>query len=126
MRFLEKIFGKKGTNMKTWKNLTEEKQLEEIIVNSNHKPIAIFKHSIRCGISAHAQHKLETAWSFSETDLDFYYLDLINYRNISNKIADVFGVLHQSPQVIIIKNEKVVSSFSHQSISVEKIKKEIN
>jgi len=43
-------------------------------------------------------------------------LDLIAYRNISNKIADDFGITHQSPQILLIKNGKAVYNESHEGI----------
>lgn len=108
----------------TWIQLTDEKQINDIIENSKEKPSIIFKHSTSCGISAHAMYKLESDWEKLE-NINFYYLDLLNNRNISNKLADIFKVTHQSPQIIIIKDEKVASHFSHQVISIDKIIKEI-
>jgi bacillithiol system protein YtxJ len=35
-----------------------------------------------------------------------YFLDLIAYRNVSNEISNRFGVHHQSPQLILIKEGK--------------------
>ena len=46
----------------------------------------------------------------------FYYLDLLKYRNISNEITSNFNVYHQSPQVLLIKNGKVVAHNSHYDI----------
>jgi len=111
--------------MENWKVLNSENQLEEIKELSFKIPVVLFKDSISCGISAHAKHKLESAWDFDPKDLVFFYLDLLSYRNISNKIAEVFGVTHQSPQILVIKNGVSVSNFSHQAISVDRIKKEI-
>lgn len=111
--------------MESWKHITDEKQLAEIIEKSNEKPTVIFKHSVTCGISAHAKSKLESAWNFSEEELNFYYLDLLAYRSISNKIAADFGVTHQSPQIIVVKNGKATANFSHQAISVDRLRKEI-
>lgn len=106
-----------------WQQLTSLNQIDKIIEDSNNKTIAIFKHSTRCGVSSHAMHKLEDSWQFDEKQLDFYYLDLLNYRNISNEIADRFSVIHQSPQLIIIKNGKAVYDISHQGVSNEVIGK---
>jgi len=111
--------------MESWNHITDENQLQEIIESSNEKPAVIFKHSVTCGISAHAKDKLETAWNFKETDLNFYYLDLLAYRSISNKIASDFGVTHQSPQIIVVKNGAATANFSHQAISVDRLRKEI-
>ena len=109
----------------TWIELTDENQIEQIAGNSFEKPCVIFKHSVSCGISLHIMHKLENNWDFDNDDLNFYYLDLLAHRNISNKIAEYFGVLHQSPQILIIKNGKAISHFSHQAISIDQIKKHL-
>lgn len=124
MNFIKRLFQNKETNtMENWTHITEENQLESIKESSKDKPAVIFKDSVTCGISAHAKHKLESAWDFENSEMDFYYLDLLSYRSISNKIADFFGVTHQSPQILVLKNREVVDHFSHQSISVDRIRK---
>ena len=55
--------------------------------------------------------------NLSEDEIDMYYLDLLNYREISNQIADEFEVIHQSPQILLIKNGKAVSNASHEGIN---------
>lgn len=47
---------------------------------------------------------------------DLYYLDLLQYRVISNSIEAEFQVKHESPQLIIIENEKAVMSAAHYDI----------
>ena len=111
--------------MESWIHITEERQLETIKESSKSKPAVIFKDSVTCGISAHAKHKLTSAWDFDTSEIDFYYLDLLSFRNISNKIAQEFAVTHQSPQILVLKDTKVVDHFSHQSISVDRIRKAI-
>ncbi len=54
--------------------------------------------------------------------IDFYFLDIINYRNISNKIARDFQVHHESPQVLIISNGTCIYNESHSGIDMEDIK----
>jgi len=109
----------------TWIEIKDDNQLEDIIETSKEKHTVIFKHSTSCGISAHAMYKLESNWENIDNKIKFYYLDLLQYRNISNKISEKFNITHQSPQIIILKDEKVISHFSHQVISVNKILKEI-
>ena len=53
--------------------------------------------------------------------IDFYYLDLIANKNLSQKVADDFNVEHESPQVILIKNGKCVYDESHSGISMDEI-----
>ncbi len=84
-----------------WIPLTNLSQLEDIKEKSKQKPQVIFKHSTRCSISSMAKGRLER--STAPDAADFYFLDLISYRDISNRIANDFSVYHESPQVILIK-----------------------
>jgi bacillithiol system protein YtxJ len=101
-----------------WKILKTEAELGEAIENSYEKPVAFFKHSVSCGISARAMYLLEEEWNLNEKDVDFYYLDLINYRAVSNAIASRLNVTHQSPQIIVVKDGKSVYNVSHHRISM--------
>jgi bacillithiol system protein YtxJ len=102
-----------------WIALTSEHQLEQILEKSKEKPQVIFKHSIRCGISSMAKSRLER--SQPPGSIDFYFLDLINYRSISNKLSEIFKVVHESPQVLLIKNGQCVYEESHSGIRMEEI-----
>lgn len=103
-----------------WQTLQHESQLDEIINVSNDHPVVIFKHSTRCSISSAAKGRLERHWENQNAKkLEAYYLDLLNYRNISNKIAEVFNVQHESPQALVIKEGKCVYTSSHYDISYE-------
>src|SRR5215208_4069819 len=102
-----------------WIHLTDEEQLKQIISKSQNKPQVIFKHSTRCSISAVALQRLQkVAQPF---DIDFYFLDLLAYRNISNKIAEVFAVHHESPQVLLVKDGDCIYEESHLGISINEI-----
>ena len=102
-----------------WIALTSEHQLEQIREKSKQKPQVVFKHSIRCGISSMAKNRLER--SQPPGSIDFYYLDLINYRSISNKLSEMFKVVHESPQVLLIRNGECVYEESHSGIRMEEI-----
>lgn len=105
-----------------WMELNDEQQLQEILEVSKTKPVVIFKHSTTCGISESAKYALMDNWDFSDQDLDLYYLDLLKYRSISNRVAEDFGVTHQSPQVLLIKDGKVAAYTSHHRIGVQWLK----
>lgn len=102
-----------------WKVLRDESEVDEIITRSAETPQVIFKHSTRCSISAVAKGRLEK--STAPPGADFYYLDIIGYRSISNKIAQVFGVHHESPQVLVIKDGVCVYDDSHMGINMSDI-----
>lgn len=102
-----------------WHQLTDIAQLEQIKQASFDKPQIIFKHSTRCSISSMALNRLER--EAAPDNANFYFLDLIQYRSISNAVADVFNVYHESPQVLIIKNGECIYDESHQGIQMSEI-----
>lgn len=107
-----------------WLFLTSEKQLEEINQMSfkpNILGVLVFKHSTRCSISVMALNRLERNWKCSIENLPAYYLDLLNNRQLSLKIADLYTIEHESPQVLVIKNGKCIFSASHSNINVDDI-----
>lgn len=104
-----------------WKILETMDTLDQLEKDSHNKMVAIFKHSVSCGISAHVKHSLESQWNVADEALDIYYLDLINFRPISNEIASRFGVMHQSPQILLIKDGKVIYHSSHMAVTAGNI-----
>ncbi len=102
-----------------WINFTNEEQLKEIKDRSKIIPQLIFKHSTRCSISSMIKSRLEK--KLAPESIEFYYLDLIQFRSISNKVAAEFNVLHESPQVLLIKNGDCVYDESHAGITMEEL-----
>ena len=106
----------------TWTELTSLEEIGQIDVLSREKPVLIYKHSTRCGISGTVLGRIERTWKDQEGEfVSPYYLDLLKYRTISDEIAKHYSVNHESPQVLLIKNGKCVYSQSHMSISVPEI-----
>ncbi|SFZ94390.1 bacillithiol system protein YtxJ [Flaviramulus basaltis] len=121
MGLLNKIFGgsteQKEEKVLPWIPLNELPQLDLIETKSATKTQVIFKHSTRCGISRMVMNQFVDDYNFTEKDLDLYYLDLISYREVSNEIANKFQVIHESPQLLVIKNGIVVTQDSHGAIN---------
>ncbi|MDR6922534.1 MULTISPECIES: bacillithiol system redox-active protein YtxJ [Chryseobacterium] len=124
MSFFDKIFGGKENDPERksfWTKIESEEDLAKAIENSYHHRVAIFKHSTRCFISKTVLKNFERDIDNLDRDLDLYYLDLLLYRPISNKISEDFGIRHESPQLIVIENGKVVNTASHEDISISQI-----
>jgi bacillithiol system protein YtxJ len=102
-----------------WIQLVSPGQIEEIKTKSYERTQVIFKHSTRCSISAMVLNRLNKNDQIDEAD--FYYLDLIAYRNISNAIAEEFKVYHESPQILVIKNGECIFDESHNAINMDEI-----
>lgn len=118
MGFLNTFFGSSQEENISfdWKVLDAISQLESIVENSKTKTQVIFKHSTRCGISSGVLRKFEKKYATLFDQIDFYYLDLIAYRAISNGIAERFAVVHQSPQLLVLNRGEVTSYASHYDI----------
>lgn len=99
-----------------WITLTRLEQIEHIRQASYSKPQVIFKHSTRCSISAMAKNRLDKATIPDE--IEFHFLDLIQYRAVSNEIAAGFGIEHESPQILLIRDGVCVFDASHTAISM--------
>ena len=100
-----------------WIEIVDESALEEAVRISHEKPVLIFKHSTRCGISAHALYELEDWYKEYSEKVQIFFLDLLSYRPISNAIASDLKVPHQSPQLIGLVNGEAVNAISHSSIN---------
>ncbi|WP_405382405.1 bacillithiol system redox-active protein YtxJ [Maribacter sp. LLG6340-A2] len=100
-----------------WQDLTMVTQLEDIKRASAVRPQVIFKHSTTCGISRMTLNMFKNSYNLEPGQMDFHFLDLLAHRDVSNAIADTFGVRHQSPQLLIVKNGVVVFHDSHGAIS---------
>jgi len=102
--------------MKNWKHITKEQDITDIIERSKVRPQVIFKDSTHCGISAFAKERLVNGVHYFEEKGDFNYLDLLTYKSVSNYIASALKIIHQSPQIIVLKNGEVTYTTSHHSI----------
>jgi bacillithiol system protein YtxJ len=101
-----------------WIELNQSEQISEI--KNKEKASLIFKHSTRCSISKMALKFFERDWK-EELEVDCYFLDILNNRNLSNQIAETFHVHHESPQIIVIRNTECILDASHSDISVEEV-----
>ncbi|TXD49335.1 bacillithiol system redox-active protein YtxJ [Polaribacter sp. IC073] len=125
MGIFNNMFGNKTENeSKTekksflnWLPLTSLEQLETIKEKSNTEAILIFKHSTRCGISSMVIKQFEKLFTEEHQNLKVYYLDLLNYRNVSDEVGAKFHVMHQSPQLIVVRNGVSVHDAAHNDIT---------
>jgi bacillithiol system protein YtxJ len=126
MGLLDKIFKGDGDKTKEksefpWTDLTDKDQITIAKEESKDKLIGIFKHSTRCGISRMVLRNFEKQYEENE-NTKLYFLDLVKHRDLSNAVADELGVRHESPQFIVLSDEKVIHHASHQDIDASKLK----
>ncbi len=119
MSFFNKLFGEgETTNYSSkvnWIALNSINQLDEITNLSKENTVLIFKHSTRCSVSRMVLKQFENEFVLQD-EIVTYFLNLLEYRDISNEIATRFNVVHQSPQMIVIKDGLTIYNASHESI----------
>ncbi|WP_400079362.1 bacillithiol system redox-active protein YtxJ [Winogradskyella sp. R77965] len=106
---------KKEEKILPWIALNSVEQLDTIAEKSKTKTQLIFKHSTRCGISRMVMNQFVSAYDVN-ANADLYYLDLLSYRDVSNEVGFKFQVMHQSPQLLVLRNGVVVAHASHGGI----------
>jgi len=122
MGFLKNVFRDKTSKEveKTYLNWTPLISVEEINTIkeiSKIQSVLIFKHSTSCLISRMVMKHFKSLFNEENKHLKVYYLDLLNFREVSSKVSEVFEVIHQSPQLLVIKNGISVYNESHNEIT---------
>lgn len=119
-----KVKEEKETNV-NWIPLNSLEQIKTIKELSKSETIFVFKHSTRCGISSMVIKRFENLFDSSMNNIKVYYLDLLNFRAISDEVGYSFQAQHQSPQLLIIRNEVAVLNVSHYDITTVNIQKHL-
>lgn len=101
-----------------WSNTSLE-TVEEILTDD--APVLIFKHSYRCSISSMALGRIEKIKDIIDAKTTFILVDVINQRDLSQKIEKKLAITHASPQLIFVKNNIVQFVDSHMNIKASKV-----
>jgi bacillithiol system protein YtxJ len=105
--------------------MTEITTLEEwtqCLDTSAENPFFVFKHSTTCPISARAKDRVDTFLGSAGDEVpEFLLVKVIESRNVSNEIGKQLTIRHQSPQLILVKDNCGVWNTSHHLITEENI-----
>ncbi len=104
-----------------WQHLVTEDALEKILARSYEVPQLIFKHSTRCTISESALGRVNASLADLAKVYELHLLDLIQYRAVSNLVAELLAVPHESPQVLVVSKGECIYDWSHFEIEPDKI-----
>lgn len=100
--------------------LISTNQLENLDVNSNSRIQIIYKHSTRCSVSRMTEKIVtEEMNALLTQQTDVYYLDLLQFRSVSNEIASRYNITHESPQLLVIKDGDCIYHASHSDVSIQ-------
>lgn len=99
--------------------INSSEELGSLFRKSFEKPVALFKHSLTCPISAGVYRAVSTA------NADINLVIVQRARNVSNEIAEKTGVRHESPQAIVIKDGKPIYHASHYDITAQDVEQRL-
>ncbi len=119
------LFSSRPKTVFPWTQITSDKQLVAAFEESNEKPVLFFKHSTRCSISSMALSRFEQNADQLNEICALYFIDLLEFRQVSNKLEEISNVMHQSPQVIVVKNREVIYTETHSSIDAKEIERQL-
>ncbi|OLN29380.1 bacillithiol system redox-active protein YtxJ [Desulfosporosinus metallidurans] len=112
--------------MAEFREITNTQELSEILNESCQRKIILFKHSTTCPISGRAWGEVQNFIRESSDEVLVVMIKVIESRPVSNLVTETLGVLHQSPQILLIENSQVMWHVSHQQITQDRIKKALD
>lgn len=102
--------------MSFWNPIENQDSLHELLKSPDQVPLLILKHSNRCALSSMAKNRIEKS---RDDRLEYQLIDVVRNRDVSNLLAEIFSIQHESPQAFLIVNSKLVEVKSHLAIRPE-------
>jgi len=96
------------------------------ISKSNNNYIIIFKHSPRCIVSKIVFKRFELEFTDNLSIQKYIYIDVITMKKLSNDISVKYNVYHESPQLLLIKEDEVLYHSSHSDIKFSNLNDYLN
>jgi bacillithiol system protein YtxJ len=100
--------------------LVSPADIDLVVSASRTKDVLLLKHSTRCPISAGVLGDVQTFLVEEGGLLDYsaYVVDVLLHRDVSQAVAEFFGVAHESPQLLVIRDCVVVEHAEHGEIDL--------
>ena len=100
-------------------NVTSRAELDDLFQKSKEHPVFLFKHSLTCPISAGVYQEI------SGVAGDVHLAVMQRARDVSNALAEKTGIRHESPQAIVLKDEKPIYHASHYDVTAEDVERNL-
>lgn len=107
--------------MSEFRDLRTEADLEGALQSAL---AVLYKHSPYCGLSAMARFEVHF-FAQGNPDIPVYIVDVIHARPLSQRIASLFEIEHESPQVILLRDGRPVFDASHRGVSAHALEDEL-
>jgi bacillithiol system protein YtxJ len=96
-------------------------ELDRFLSQADGRPLLLFKHSYTCGVSAEALDELLDHLNRKTVDARYAMITVQTHRQLSNAVATKFGVRHETPQALVIRDGAVVWTGSHFRVTAHAV-----
>ena len=100
-------------------------ELHQALSDSQTRPILIFKHSSTCPISGRAMREFQKYLEAADPTVSYHLITVQTDRPVSNEVETRLQIQHETPQAILVKNQKEIWNASHFQITASAIQKAI-
>lgn len=101
-------------------SLEDQSALDRFLADADGGAVVILKHSNTCGVSSRAYGEM------SSFEGSVGLITVQEARDVSNEIERRTGVPHETPQVLILRNDEVVFKASHFQVKAEIVRDQLN
>jgi len=107
--------------------LHDLESLDAAIAESRERPVLLFKHSRHCGTSFEALDELHAHIVGARPGSAAYKMITVQtHPTVSNAVSERFGIRHETPQAILIRDGKLVWSASHFRITASQLNRALS
>jgi bacillithiol system protein YtxJ len=103
--------------------LTPLSSLEQLTDALRQPEVIVYKHSSICWSSMVA-HRHVRKFAASRPDVLVFFVDVLQDRDVSNEIASLLNVRHESPQLLIVQDGVAVWDTSHYRITQDALEQQ--
>src|SRR3954465_5610968 len=102
--------------------LVDVQSLDAAIAESRERPVLLFKHSRYCGVSCEALDELQSHIDArGDDDAAYKVITVQTHRSVSDAVVERFGLRHETPQAILVRDGRVVRNASHFRITATQL-----
>lgn len=95
-------------------------ELDSVLASPD--PVLLFKHSPTCGVSAQANDEILQLLEGPALGAPVWRIPVQAGRAASNAVATRFGIRHESPQVILVRDGVALWHASHFRVTAASIR----
>lgn len=99
--------------------------LDRFLSGAGDDPILIYKHSVSCGTSGMAFEEIQDLMAGPPIGATVAVIIVQAARDVSNEVASRFGIRHETPQVLLIQDNRVVWHASHFRVTAEAVSSQL-